>query len=376
MPWRRSNVKHTSNELYVDIVETLSVIVAPSGRPISAFANGTIAFNAKISGVPDLLLALTAPGGKRGIERAMSLPVFHPCVRLARWREVPGELSFVPPDGRFALTGYECDLLPGMFGAEAFDGKIPAPNVSLPVSIEITPSLGLYGDELEIRLLLPLRVGAGASSSVSYGGSAASRSLSNTGRPTSSASGTASPVGGPTPDNIVVSVPIPAGVRNVSDIRCSKGEAHYLPSEAELEWRVSGREAGSIGSAGATLRCTFVGITNHTGKGNVKEAIKLKTTTFDYDEGLNGSYQDGQNDAEIMDAPAPATDADVRARNASLMPQSASLSFYVKGWLASGIKVEGLSINTRSSKGLGAGVTPYKGVKYHTISQKGMEIRN
>ena len=50
IPWRRANVRHTSNELYVDIVETLSVTLAPSGRPLAAFANGTIALPPKSLG--------------------------------------------------------------------------------------------------------------------------------------------------------------------------------------------------------------------------------------------------------------------------------------------------------------------------------------
>ena len=61
--------------------------------------------------------------------------------------------------------------------------------------------------------------------------------------------------------------------------------------------------------------------------------------------------------------------------NASLMPSSASVSFSVKGWLASGIKVDGLVIDMRKSRGIGEGVKPYKGVKYLTVSRKGIETR-
>ncbi|KAL9089165.1 MAG: hypothetical protein Q9159_002725 [Coniocarpon cinnabarinum] len=379
VPWRRANVKHTSNELYVDIVESLSVVLAPSGRPISAFANGTVAFTAKISGVPDLLLTLSAPGGRRGVEKAMDLAVFHPCVRLARWRERPGELSFVPPDGRFALAGYECDLIPGIFDAASTNGKIPVPNVNLPVTAELVPSLGKAGDELEVRLILPLRVAAGSSSFIPSHESAAVRSLSNVGRPGSGSGNVQTAAGGPTPENIIVSIPAPQTVRNITNIRTSKGEAHFLPEDFELEWRVSGREAATIGSAGATLRCTLVGMADQNADHDPSASkMKLKTDTFDYDEGLNGSYQDDRfdstKDKDIQDSTG-GEDSDLKSKNAALMPQSVQLSFYVKGWLASGLKVDALAVNTKSSKGLGAGVTPYKGVKYHTISQKGVEVR-
>jgi len=58
-----------------------------------------------------------------------------------------------------------------------------------------------------------------------------------------------------------------------------------------------------------------------------------------------------------------------------LMPMSASVSFQVKGWLASGLKVDKLVVDTARSRGLGPGVSPYKGVKYMTASQDGVEIR-
>ncbi|KAJ5253272.1 hypothetical protein N7505_011935 [Penicillium chrysogenum] len=61
--------------------------------------------------------------------------------------------------------------------------------------------------------------------------------------------------------------------------------------------------------------------------------------------------------------------------NASLMPNSASVSFSVRGWLPSGIKVDSLNIDQRRSRGLGESVKPYKGVKYLCVSNRGVERR-
>jgi hypothetical protein len=60
---------------------------------------------------------------------------------------------------------------------------------------------------------------------------------------------------------------------------------------------------------------------------------------------------------------------------ASLMPTSATVSFSVRGWLPSGIRVESLNIDPRRSRGLGEGVRPYKGVKYLWVSRRGLERR-
>ncbi|KAJ6014543.1 AP complex mu/sigma subunit [Penicillium herquei] len=249
IPWRRPGVRHTSNELYVDIVESLNVTMAPSGRLLSALVSGTIAFTAKISGVPDLLLSLSAPGGQQALARKVELPVFHPCVRLARWRERPGELSFVPPDGRFILAGYEVDLLP-------IDPDLDQPpshmeKLFLPAIVDIRKSIGPTGSDFEVRLTL----------NTDFPGQSSSRPA-----PSRSGSGTSTPSflggsssAGPVLEEVVVSVPISKSVRHITDMQASRGDAQYSPGTGLLEWRIpTGRDAGTI-TGTATLRCTVAG---------------------------------------------------------------------------------------------------------------------
>jgi AP-3 complex subunit mu len=159
IPWRRSNVRHTSNELYADIVETLHIITAPSGQPLSAFAHGSIVFTSKVSGIPDLFLSLSSQaGGPSALASTLNLPVFHPCVRLARWKERPGDLSFVPPDGRFLLMGYEVDLLgpdytERMLGASKGKKASRSP-LHVPAIVSVRKGLGPTGADFEVRLAL------------------------------------------------------------------------------------------------------------------------------------------------------------------------------------------------------------------------------
>ena len=365
IPWRRANVRHTSNELYVDIVESLSVTLAPSGRPLAALANGSIAFTSKISGVPDLLLTLSASGGKLGMEKAIDLPVFHPCVRLARWRERPGELSFVPPDGKFMLAGYEVNLMPSSLDLKSWSNF----NLQLPVTIEVSKSLGLIGADFEVRLILSSIFPGIPSSNLAARPTVGARSGSGRSTPIFGSSAS-----GPTLQNVVVTIPIPKSVRNIKDIRASRGEAYFAPTENVVEWRVPTKDAAASGSA--TLRCTVVGPLIG------ENSDEMNGFTFD---AANGGY-DEKEDAYQSVSSAPAKLApqkeqkDVRdhqkvQQNSPLMPSSAAVSFSVKGWLASGIKVDGLVIDTRKSRGLGEGVKPYKGVKYLTISRKGIETR-
>lgn len=361
--------------MYVDIVETLSVTYAPSGRPLAAFANGSIAFTSKVSGVPDLLLTLRAgsgPGADK-VKRTMERPVFHPCVRLARWRD-HAELSFVPPDGRFVLAAYDVDLLDPT--ASPLSAK--AQDLNLPASVEIRTSLGTTGADFEVRLTVSHRFSSSSSSgtntSTTSSSSAAASLSNNLSRPNALRAPSADSKT-PLLEDLTVTIPIPPTIRNISDLRATKGEAHWSPGETAIEWKVSAKEAASISSAGAILRCSVVGDADDEDVADVL-ANGVKTSTYDYDDDVR-EYQakDTKTISKSLDSNDDAKDARKGAQNAVLMPSSANLSFGVKGWLASGLRVDSLVIDTKRSKGLGEGVRPYKGVKYLTVSRGGIEVR-
>ncbi|KAB8236140.1 putative AP-3 adaptor complex subunit mu [Aspergillus alliaceus] len=425
IPWRRPGVRHTSNELYVDIIESLSVTMAPSGRLLSALVSGTIAFTAKISGVPELLLSLTAPGGQQAIGRKLELPVFHPCVRLAKWRERPGELSFIPPDGRFILAGYEVDLLP-------IDPSLDEPpshmeKLFLPAIVDIRKSLGPTGSEFEVRLILNTNF-PGYSSLNRPGG----RGGSGTSTPSFLGGGNSS---GPVLEDVLVTIPIPNSVRNITDLQASRGDALFSPGNNVLEWRVPTKDAGTV-SGTATLRCTVSGYptgdddfdedfedvdpdanllqgyydasastsyqnpegettkrkTKKKKKKKVKKISRTAMAHVDPQQEMTPEQSQPQPPTPPQPSPSPQqqpTSTDDSSNsifhtsqrktktqlNATLMPNSASVSFSVRGWLPSGIKVDSLNIDPRRSRGLGETVKPYKGVKYLCVSRKGVERR-
>lgn len=96
--WRRQNVVYASNEVYIDIVESVDCICTGSGHMVSGGVNGDILVNSKLSGLPEILLTLRNPGLLQDVS-------FHPCVRLHRFQRDKA-LSFIPPDGEFTLGSY------------------------------------------------------------------------------------------------------------------------------------------------------------------------------------------------------------------------------------------------------------------------------
>lgn len=406
VPWRRANVRHTSNEMYVDIVETLSVTLSPSGRPLAALANGTIAFTAKVSGVPDLNLSLSCPGG---VANAVSLPVFHPCVRLNRWKERPGDLSFVPPDGRFVLAAYEVDLL-GDAALDAFTTsssssstnrqKQSLPPLNIPATVSVRSSLGPAAADFEVRLQLNPRF-SGSSSSKPSSSAAASSSRGGNSLAARMSSAAASSTSGtstaPAIDDMLVHIPLPAAVHNITDLRVARGagEALYAPGATSIEWRLSAREiahllaqdrGGGVGCS-AVLSGSVVGASSSLDSAEHEDAsygssnaVSLATATYAYtdDDDHHASPSSAHN------PPPPdhshsnskrSEDDKMKQANRLLMPSAATVSFSVKGWLPSGLRVDSLNVDAKKSRGLGGGVTPYKGVKYLCVSRRGVECR-
>jgi AP-3 complex subunit mu len=99
IPWRRANVKYTTNEIYLDMIEELDgALDGVTGQLQNAVVRGRVVVDSQLSAVPDLVLKLSQPSLLDDI-------AFHPCVRLARFQREK-VISFVPPDGKFQLMEY------------------------------------------------------------------------------------------------------------------------------------------------------------------------------------------------------------------------------------------------------------------------------
>lgn len=335
----------------------------------------------------------------------------------------------------------------------------------LPAIVDIRKSLGPTGSDFEVRLILNTNF-PGYSSSNRPG---VGRSGSGTSTP-SFLGGGGGNSSAPVLEEVVVSVPIPKSVRNITDMQASRGEALFSPGNGVLEWRVPTKDAGTI-SGTATLRCTVVGHYADDELDDDVEELDADTNLLQGYYDASASYQNPEADttkrktkkkkkkkvvkksSSRAAAAAAAAEAEASASspaehlslnpedpeqlehtptpepeqsqtltppvqssspqpppslprsqsqsqkqspsraysdssiflsaprktktqlNATLMPNSAAVSFSVRGWLPSGLKVESLNIDPRRSRGLGEGVKPYKGVKYICMSRKGVERR-
>eukprot|EP01101_Sappina_pedata_P002928 TRINITY_DN1313_c0_g1_i2.p1 TRINITY_DN1313_c0_g1~~TRINITY_DN1313_c0_g1_i2.p1 ORF type:complete len:450 (+),score=165.94 TRINITY_DN1313_c0_g1_i2:155-1504(+) len=110
--WRSEGIKHRKNEVFLDVIESINLLVNSNGTLLRSEIVGSIKMKSQLSGMPELRLVLNdrllfegSGRSYRGKAIEMEDVVFHQCVRLSRF-ENDRTISFIPPDGEFELMSY------------------------------------------------------------------------------------------------------------------------------------------------------------------------------------------------------------------------------------------------------------------------------
>jgi AP-1 complex subunit mu len=134
--WRPEGIKYRKNEVFLDVIESVNLLVSSTGQVLRSEIVGSIKMKVQLSGMPELRLGLndkvqldrtstgqaqkdaaassaaTASGTSGGTSTGATRKAiemedvnFHQCVRLTRF-ETNHAISFVPPDGEFELMSY------------------------------------------------------------------------------------------------------------------------------------------------------------------------------------------------------------------------------------------------------------------------------
>lgn len=111
--WRREGIRHKKNEVYIDVLESVNLMISTSGAILRNEVTGRVQMNTKLTGMPECKFGLndklviekeTAGGRKKpGVE--IDDCVFHRCVRLGKF-DADRTITFIPPDGEFELMRY------------------------------------------------------------------------------------------------------------------------------------------------------------------------------------------------------------------------------------------------------------------------------
>ncbi|OMJ08968.1 AP-1 complex subunit mu-1 [Smittium culicis] len=110
--WRSDGIFYRKNEVFLDIVESINMLINSNGTVLSGDIMGAIKMKVYLSGMPELRLGLNdktmfEKSGKSSKGKAIEMEdvKFHQCVRLNKF-ESDRTISFIPPDGDFELMTY------------------------------------------------------------------------------------------------------------------------------------------------------------------------------------------------------------------------------------------------------------------------------
>lgn len=110
--WRSEGIFYKNNEVFLDVVESVNILVNSNGQVIRSEVVGALKMRTYLSGMPECKLGLNdrvllEAQGRATKGKAIDLDdiKFHQCVRLARF-ENDRTISFIPPDGSFDLMTY------------------------------------------------------------------------------------------------------------------------------------------------------------------------------------------------------------------------------------------------------------------------------
>ncbi|XP_038980317.1 AP-3 complex subunit mu isoform X3 [Phoenix dactylifera] len=150
IPWRKSDMKNASNEVYVNLVEEMDAVVNREGVLVKCEIYGEIQVNSNLPGLPDLTLSFANPTILNDVR-------FHPCVRFRPW-ESDQILSFVPPDGQFKLMSYRVKKLKSTPIYVKPQLTSDAGNCRINVLVGIRNDPGKTIDSITVQFQLPLCV--------------------------------------------------------------------------------------------------------------------------------------------------------------------------------------------------------------------------
>jgi len=164
-PTQNESSRKKKNEIFVDILERITVLMSANGFVVNSAIDGCIQMKSYLTGNPELKLALNEDiqiknqnlGGFGGGYGAVTLDDcnFHECVNLSEFSD-SRTLSFYPPDGEFAVLNYR---ITGDFRVpfRIQPAVIQEPPHKLEITIHVRADMPEqnYGGNVQITCMMP-----------------------------------------------------------------------------------------------------------------------------------------------------------------------------------------------------------------------------
>lgn len=166
--WRKEGIRYNRNEAFLDVIESIDMLINAKGQLLSSEIMGTIRLKNYLTGMPVLQLGLNdrfvqnAISSIQGLEPPANQGVdiedvkFHQCVRLEEFEDKK-TISFVPPDGEFDLATYRVhsDVLKPLFLVDYKFKNHSNTRLEIMVKIKANFKAKLAAHKVELQIPVP-----------------------------------------------------------------------------------------------------------------------------------------------------------------------------------------------------------------------------
>lgn len=165
--WRPPNVFHPTNEIYLDVIESVNLLINRTGEIIKAEVNGAVTLKSLLSGDPickfgmnDKLQISQGKTETKGI--SIEDLRFHQCVRLSDFNK-DRTITFIPPDGIFDLMTFrvtENVIIPfkiycNIIETPSIDNPSVPQNIDLDLNVKALFDKLLFAQDIVIKVQIP-----------------------------------------------------------------------------------------------------------------------------------------------------------------------------------------------------------------------------
>ncbi|KAG0673650.1 hypothetical protein C6P40_002963 [Pichia californica] len=399
-PWRSANIKTAQNEIFLDLYETIDLIVQPKIHKsrsykkytnYSAFGNNNFTtynnndislIKANINGHIDLTTSLV---GDPTIEIQLSNPLnsfssrvsldncypsLHRAINKKIWRDSDAKVvQLVPPNEKCKLLKYNIDLLE--LNEEEGDGNLDLSKYCGLINVELHSGLGINRNEFEV--VVNTGCGLNAGFGTSYTNSNNNSTTTIAGASNGGKGNLQSSI-----EDLVIELFLPTSTSLDINSDESKQETQKIMNGTKNSKKslVDKQGGGTLSSYGANQSNS----TNaETGKLMTYDLKVLRSSTGTITRSVKGNYE-WKLDSEVVVGGVftlrgciGTDDNDIEQNNEEvdnmkkkrklISPRFLRVHYKHLGSLPSGLKVQGIKVVSGGSK-----VKPFKGVKYTTQS--------
>jgi AP-2 complex subunit mu-1 len=164
-PWRKQDIKYKKNELYIDVIESVNLLVSTEGKRLRADVSGVVQLKVFLSGMPECKLGLNdkilmekeSRVGRTSRSTGIAIDdfTFHQCVKLGKF-DTDRTISFIPPDGEFELMKYRStENIEIPFHITPIVKEHSKTRLEIKVAVKSTFKRDMFGTQVKIKIPTP-----------------------------------------------------------------------------------------------------------------------------------------------------------------------------------------------------------------------------